>query len=436
MNNLDIEIIKTFEKVKQTCGKNKINVISNFYNKNENKKYINKVFNFVYDKNKTTGISRAKEKKINEFVMVNYDKYAGECKLSNLIDYILQHNTCKNQDIIEIGKMIIKLNKNTNEIDYNFFRRFVVRDFQNGISAKTLNKAIPDCVTIFEPMKLTKYSSELLPEENIVMPKLDGNYVCIVPFKDKVKYIARSGKEYKGLNHLDKYFVGLSDSIYFGEIIDPNNHEEHTTAFQKSNGVLNSKGDKTSLGIALFDMYDKKNSKEKYYMRYDRLNINYDCCILRELKENENAMVTVIPIIAKDIKEYELFDIFHQYKNNGYEGLVIYNQNNIWQPKRVKDILKLKGNYSCDLKVLDVFEHKNGNKLGGIIVEYKGNTLKVGSGFNDNDREYFWKNKNEIIGKIAEVEYFTISKNKEGIESLRHPVFKRIRKDKEDESYD
>ena len=92
---------------------------------------------------------------------------------------------------------------------------------------------------------------------------------------------------------------------------------------------------------------------------------------------------------------------------------------------------------TCDIMCLRVEEGegKYEGKLGKIICDYKGYELGVGSGFTDEEREYFWNNPQKIINKIVEVQYFEESKNSKGELSLRFPVFKWVREDKNKESY-
>lgn len=413
---------EVLEKIRNTKGKAKQQVL-----KDNESDLLKDILVFLYDDRITTGISKKKlNKKIDSIISTTLLFDTVESRVEFIIDYLKENNTGKDIDIKYCQSVLYVCDC---EKEKEWLEKLIIKDMKIGLTKTTINKVFPGLIYEFKPMKLTKYSSELLPKENMVMPKLDGNYCCVYSDGEQVKYIARSGKEYEGLNHLDKYFID-KPGVYFGEIIDPNHFEEHTKDFQRTNAILNSKGEKASLGIALFDMYYEK---APYFARQFELSLRFPCS-WSPIKKNKE--VTIIDFIRVNVTEKELFDIFHEYKDKGFEGLVIYNQENIWKPKRVKDILKLKGAYSCDLKVLDVFEHKNGSKLGGIIVDYKGHELKVGSGFNDSDRDYYWNNKDEIIGSIVEVEYFTTSKNKEGIESLRHPVFKRIRKDKTDISYD
>ena len=94
---------------------------------------------------------------------------------------------------------------------------------------------------------------------------------------------------------------------------------------------------------------------------------------------------------------------------------------------------------TCDIKCIAVEEGegKYAGTLGKIVCDYKGFTLRVGSGFTDEQRNLYWNNQSEIVNQIVEIQYFEESKDKKtGDLSLRFPVFKRVRDDKDEVSYD
>ena len=63
-----------------------------------------------------------------------------------------------------------------------------------------------------------------------------------------------------------------------------------------------------------------------------------------------------------------------------------------------------------------------------IIPRQPAADRNVGSGFDDKSRDFIWQNREELIGRIAEVKYKEISKDKKtGLESLQFPVFVQIR---------
>ena len=106
--------------------------------------------------------------------------------------------------------------------------------------------------------------------------------------------------------------------------------------------------------------------------------------------------------------------------------------------KRSKVLQKLKVMSTCDLRVIG-FEEGDGKlkgTLGKIICNYKGFDLGVGSGFSEAMRDEVWNNQDKYLGKISEIQYFEETNNDEGGLSLRFPVFKQWRFDKEEESYE
>jgi DNA ligase-1 len=111
----------------------------------------------------------------------------------------------------------------------------------------------------------------------------------------------------------------------------------------------------------------------------------------------------------------------------GKEGLML-NRDTKYQTKRNFGILKIKKFQTVDLRIktIEEGEGKCAGKAGAITVDYKGNELRVGTGFTDEQREMFWQEK--PIGRMIEVSYFAESKNKkDGKLSLQFPAFVRLR---------
>ena len=93
---------------------------------------------------------------------------------------------------------------------------------------------------------------------------------------------------------------------------------------------------------------------------------------------------------------------------------------------------------SCDLKIIG-FEEGQGrlrNTLGKLICDYKGFELGVGSGFSDELRNRIWNNKNKYLGRVSEIQYFEETHNDKGELSLRFPVFKCMRENGKEVSYE
>ena len=102
-------------------------------------------------------------------------------------------------------------------------------------------------------------------------------------------------------------------------------------------------------------------------------------------------------------------------------------------PNPRKTLLKIKMLKEYTAMCVGVFEgdNKYAGTAGGIVVSYKatdGKTylVKVGTGFTDWDRDYLWQHKNEVAGRMAELDSFGESVNAQGGRSLNCPVFKRF----------
>ena len=120
------------------------------------------------------------------------------------------------------------------------------------------------------------------------------------------------------------------------------------------------------------------------------------------------------------------------------EGLMLNLVSGVYKfGKRSTELLKVKQMNTCDLQctAIEEGEGKYAGVLGKIVCNYKGYELRVGSGFTDEQRAYYWKNPWLIVGSIVEIQYFEETNNDTGGLSLRFPVFKTWRDDKNEESY-
>lgn len=141
---------------------------------------------------------------------------------------------------------------------------------------------------------------------------------------------------------------------------------------------------------------------------------------------------------------------------DGYEGAMVKKVKGKYKFGRssVKEglLLKMKLFNDIDLKVVG-FEplYKNTNEavrneigrsqrssvkenlvpqelLGALtLMQPNGMTVSCGSGFNQQERIYWWENKDQLVGKLATIKYFSV-----GIKDvLRFPIFKGFRDEKD-----
>ena len=420
------EVLKIVNQIANTSSRNDKERI---LKENQDNELLKDVFYFVFNPYILTGLST---KKITKEVKIhNVDCFTSFEQMKN---YIFKHNTGTDKDIAIVQNFI---NNQPFELKDFYFKVFN-KNLKIGITASTLNKIYgKNFIPEFSVMLAKKFEDHKhkIKGDFVITKKLDGNRLVVIKDNGVVKSFTRQGNQYEGLEEIESDIANLpyNNIVFDGELIadtEGNTHEVYTETTSKAR----SKGkNKTGLLFHIFDVlslkgFQKGLSEENCINRKHFLSTIFTDCNLPHCKE-------VNPLyIGNDLSQV---NIWMQYAiEQEWEGVMI-NLDTPYICKRTDTILKVKSMSTCDLKVIDFEEGTGRNKgrLGALIVDYKGYPCGVGSGFSDFDREYIWSHKDEYLGKIVEIQYFEESKNQEGGLSLRFPVFKALRIDKTEPSY-
>lgn len=304
-----------------------------------------------------------------------------------------------------------------------FIEPLMNREWRLGIGKSQLSKQIysPMLAKKFDP-KTEVYSCE----GYYITEKLDGNRCVAVYEKGRWNFYSRSGKKLRVTLDASGLAVGY---VYDGELIIEGD-------FNKTNGTVNAKyKDKSGLVYKIFDIIEKNLS-------YTQRRTLIDC----KVRETNNVKILSLLDYCSNWAElcqavpYWLEKITSQ----GGEGVMVNVGSALYQQKRTNALLKVKYVQSMDMRVIDILPGtgKNEGLVGALeclAVSDKGTRYycKVGSGLCDMQRLRWADKPSDIIGKIIEVEYFSISQAAGSTEySLRFPRFKRIRNDKGGTSVD
>ena len=280
---------------------------------------------------------------------------------------------------------------------------------------------------------------KLKPNEYFYLSrKLNGNRCSFIDGK----LTSRQGKEFTGLQHIidDINKLRLQDLFIDGELIRKNvDNVSDGENFRVGTGIINSDdADKSSIKLVIFDFFPKgqlsdKQSKDKYSRRKELL-----LRLKQQIEGNHLENIDVVEMVYEGTDKAEIDKWLEYAVQKDWEGLIL-NKDTVYKCKRTTDLIKIKRFYTMDLKVVDVEEGTGrlSGTLGALVVQYKNNTVNVGSGYDDKIRQEIWDNRENMIGKIIEVKYKEVSKDKKtGLESLQFPVFVGIRNDKNEVSYD
>ena len=340
-----------------------------------------------------------------------------------------------------------------------WYTRVIQKDLKIGLADKGINKAFPKLIPTYEVMLADKINSEdlnldtakalkTLPSRFVCQYKIDGYRLNIHrPDKDTVIIRTRNGKFVSGYKSLEQSALELPVGyVYDGEVVSPKLHDYLTSIANGENTEMN----RDMFGEVMSHAFSKEDNKEGIFNVFDVVKLDewnhhesqtpYGVRLeqlddfVGHLGLSNIVAVPCSKIYYKDNPDdlKEVVELFHKFVSIGWEGLMVKDYDAFYQWKRTKALLKMKMMDTLDLVVTDVYNGtgKYSGMLGGVTVDYKGNSLGVGSGFTDEDRKWFWENPNLIIGRTIEVSYQSVSHNKEGKESLSFPVFKGIRFDK------
>ena len=412
------EIIKLFKQIQETSSTNDKKAI---IAANKDNELFKKCLRFLLDGNINTGLSAKKIKKKvikSEYILPTFE---------DVMKYLSQNNTGTDNDISMIQAFL-----DEHEEDREFYEQMITKSFRLGADAKVINSVIPGLIPTFEIQLGTSVEKCKL---------VDGSYISISHKMNGTRCVfingqmkSRQNKLYNGLDHIiaDIQKLGLEDFFIDGELVYKNEEGlSDSDAFQKGCSIAMSKdNDKSQLKLVVFDIFPKEEflnlhtSKKTYKERRKDLD-----------KLEESIITSGITNLSVVERLYEGTDHSQIWKwldyadqDMGWEGIMI-NLDTPYECKRTKNLIKVKRFFEKDLRCTKVNIATTGKYkgiMGSITCNYFDNTVDIGSGFNDSQREYYAKHPEEIVGKIVSCKYKEETQNKDGGKSLQFPVYMGI----------
>lgn len=320
----------------------------------------------------------------------------------------------------------------------DLYIKLLSKTLRLGVTAKTVNKVIRNLVPEWEVQQAFPIDKYPVKDGTKfwLTQKLNGTRATLY----NGQLIARSGFAYKGLDHITKELawtkrVGV---VLDGELtLKDKGALSDNEAFRVATGIINSDNkDKTAICYTVFDVipvqdFESSSPKMKYSERRELFDI-----VERALAVGSGS-VKVLPVLYCGTDLSKIDTLLDQMVAEDKEGLML-NLDVPYKRTRHKGILKIKRFYTMDLPIIRCEEGTGrlAGTLGALVLQYKDNEVKVGSGFTDEQRMEFWQLRESIVGMLCEVKYKEISKDKKtGLESLQFPVFVRLRDDKTEVSY-
>ena len=425
-----LEIVNIIEELRNTSSRNdKMTILKN----NKENELLKTILEFTYNP--------FKKYKITEKSLGGGDTFIPTFESLDLLLHVLRTNNLDHQIRCSVNHFLVQ----TDEEIRDLYRCVILKDLKIGVNAKTLNKIwkglIPTSETgeDIKPMLASKFEFDKPPKgEFCVTEKLDGIRCMAICKEDGIQLFSRQGKLIEGCVSIETALMGMRiqvgrDFVLDGELLAMNCG--YDTVYKETTKRVKNKNElKEGIYYMAFDMLEMEefNQSKGVYKYHERLQK------LLDLDKFMGSMfVRIIQPLYLGSDMNRVLELLEVYKKLGAEGLMVNLMDAPYEFKRSKAILKVKVMETVDLKIIGFEEGtgRNSGRLGALIVDYKGYECGVGSGFSDFDREFIWNNQDQYLGKICEIQYFEETKNKDGGVSLRFPVFKHLRLDKTEPSY-
>lgn len=421
-------VISLFKQIQSTSSLNEKKVI---INDNKDNELFKKCLKFLCDSNIQTGLSAKKiSKKVrpSNYILAEFE---------DVIQYLKTNNTGTDYDISMIQSFI-----NEQPKEYrSFYIDLITKKFRLGCDKKVINNVIPGLIPSWDVQQAYPISEKNEPKDGewfALSQKLNGSNAGW----EHGRLISRQGKQFTGLDHIIKDLQRLPNIDNFflnGELIRKNyDNLSDNDNFQLGTGIINSDdSDKSCIKFVIYEIlpveeFEHGESKLTYRQRRTQLLNPLTVAISRLNTDN----LEVVPIIYEGTDKSVIQPLLDKADKDGWEGLML-NKDTKWKNKRNNGILKIKSFKYADVRCTDIIEGDGKYKgtLGLIKCDYKGHELGVGSGFTDKQRDYYWNNPDEIIGKIVQIKFKAETKNKDGGISVQFPIFEIVRTDKTEPSY-
>lgn len=371
-----------------------------------------------------------KNKKYNE---TEYNKYEHIYDLLNDLD----SREITGYKALKSASVFIKEYEEYTDIIFMILKK----NLEIRLNVKSINTILNNIIPEFKVVLAKKYDQKYLDKHNdsdwYLTRKYDGVRIIadINLIKKTIRYYTRVGKEDIKLDFLTKTLdfnlLKLRNTpnnfILDGEVIHMSNNTEDFKETMKL--IKNPERNQKNLEYIIFDFL-KPN---EFYSGKGNIILSERFKNLYNYFGEYNGKF--IPIQHKLYNPENLITMNNLVEKESWEGLML-RRDYIYEGKRTNDLQKIKKFEDEEFKVIDVLmseirfinketlKEEKMNVLGSVIINF--NDVRVGSGFSEEQRIYYYEHPEEIINKIITVQYF----EKTPDNKLRFPVLKYIHGEK------
>ena len=385
------------------------------------------VLEYTYNPYKKYGVKSSQLKKKNDIVG-GWDKYDN---LFQILDDLADRKLTGHEALGTLNAFINDTEDDWTELIY----RILDKNLKTRTDAKLINKVWYNLIPQFDVALAQKFEDhshkiDWTTETWLGSRKLDGVRVIARKENGEVKFFSRQGNEFTSLGKLKdelELTIGDDDFVLDGElcVMDENGNEDYKSVVSQI--------------------------KRKDYTIENPMFIVFDYLTLPEFDKGTSMFTTSERMVRIGSGQYfkalemetitseeQAVEKLNEAVENGWEGYMIRKADAPYEGKRTRALLKMKKMHDEEYTVKSIETgpfrmidkstglEKTIETLTNVIIEHKGNDVSVGSGFSLDERVKYYSDPSLIVGKEITVQYFELSKDKDGIESLRFPVVKHV----------
>lgn len=416
-------IYDIIDEIRQYTGNMQIVKLKQY----EDNMFLKQVLEYTYDTHKKYKIDKGKFDKfyVEQYGTQELDEDNWKVFKYTVLDHLADIKSAKDEDVKDLVQYLYNFTQPSQRI----MKMILFKDLRLGMNSKKIQKVWPDFL-VQNQVQLAQKFEGVKYTDSYYSRKLDGTRLY---YLDNIA-MTRTNKPHKAapLQHITKQIqqcmLDSEDYVYDGELVYLN--PDGTEDFSKVISLARSDErtpDCDNIYYVIFDIIPKQNFINKTPWRPFQQEYEFIISRFGIKEEKESWYTTNCPniLLIKQVKEDGLESLQKARYANNWEGLMIRNGQAPYEYKRSANIRKIKDMQDTEVKVIGMEEGEGKNKhtLGALIADYDGNILKIGSGFSDEQRHKYWKDKDKYINKYVKVKYFEKTTNQQGGQSLRFPIF-------------
>jgi DNA ligase-1 len=425
MTKQDFQTVVNFiEEMKATSSTNDKKSILQKYDS----PVLRKLFEYVYSPFKQYYVTSDNLKKRQDLSFDNYDD------LFSLLDDLNERRVTGHSAIQSVNGFIEK-NKEFADVIYDV----IDRNLKTRATTTLINSVMPGTVPTFDVALAEKFEGN---EKKVnfdsgewwASRKLDGvRCLAVIDENGDIKFYSRAGNEFLTLGVLAEELksLNLRSVVLDGEVCIMKDG-----GLEDFQGIIKEIGRKEhTIQNPMYYVFDMLQTEE-FNNQSGEIPLSTRLLQLGVFFSLHSDLKCVAPLVQIQVSSREHFEeMVADATNLGYEGIMIRKDVG-YEGKRSKNLLKVKKMHDAEYVVVDVENgtHRvieNGREveeemLRAVMVEHKGNRVRVGSGFSIDQRRFYYQNPNEILGKTITVQYFEETTDQHGDHSLRFPVIKVV----------